>query len=680
VKAKDFLFNRRSFATKFALVMFLVIFAGQLIGGIWYIQQAKIHLEQDLTERIDLIGAILAQAGKAPLSRHEYTSLQPLLDETARDENIVAARIVNSENTQLAEIVHRKSETAGSDQWILFPEFRQKSFPINTDTQKLGSVEITFSSKRINRTLLSLIISTILFLTLLLLLVLYIAYKLFLSKIAAPIEKLNHAIEKVSKRDLTVSFKTDRQDEIGSLIRLFSYLVETLKTNIGKLSSMAVNINTALKQMEHICHKGGEATDSQLASVERMGQMIYSMEDSQKEVFNSAENLSVLFQDDVSSILEIRASIAEIVSSMDKLFQSTAGAYAVVSDVSDSSTQIGAGADMLSGLLNETSASVEEIFHSIKLVEDNARQSAEVAASVSMTTNKVGMQAVRKARNGMLKIQDEVSTSSDIIMKLGNRSKDIEKILHVIKDVTEQTNLLSLNAAILAEKAGEYGKAFGVVADEIGNLAERTAMSTFEISNIVGTIQKEISDAVESTTSAMQRVDEGVTLVGSVEDALNQTLEGSEKASEMACSIEKATLEQGKSIRHIFKAMDHIRAMNRQLNLALKQQETGMDELVDIVGTVRDVAGEVNRGLDEQNSGVQMISDNLEKTNEKISLITEATFIQKQETESLAKLTDNIRSSSKASLSIIKEMRNTLTTLNSKTEAMRKEVEGFKLK
>ncbi len=680
MKAKDSPLKRRSFATRFALIMFLIIFAGQLVGGVWYIHRARNHLEQALTERVDLIGAILARAGKIPLYSHEYTPLLALLDEAVKDKEIVAVRVFDAEKIQVAGIGHGEVKITTSDRWVLFPEFRQKSFPVNTATQALGSIEIIFSSKIINQTLLSLIFSTVLFLSLMLMLVFYAAYKLFLSKIAAPIEKLNHAIEKVSSRDLTVSFATDRQDEIGSLSCWFSYLVETLRTNMARLNVMAINVNNALKHVEQIFQKGVEGTDNQFVAVERMGHMIYSMEDSQKDVFKSTENVSMLFQENVSSVLEIRASIAEIVLSMEKLFRSTASAYSVVSDVSASSTQIGVSAEKLSILINDTSVSVEEINSSVKMVEENVRQSAQVAADVFITVSSTGMDAVRAARNGMVKIEAEVSASSDIIMKLGNRSKDIDKILHVIKDVTEQTNLLSLNAAILAEKAGEHGKAFGVVADEIGNLAERTAISTFEISNITSTIQKEISDAVQSSTSGMQRVKEGITLVSSVEDALNQTLEGSEKASRMAYSIQRATVEQGKAIQHIFEAVDRIQDMNKQVNLALKQQETGLKELVDIVGIVQNVAEVVNKGMDEQSSGMQMISDNLETTNEKISQITKATLLQKQETENLAKVTKSISSTGRTTLRIIKEMRNTLKALNSETEVMRKEVEGFKLK
>jgi methyl-accepting chemotaxis protein len=118
------------------------------------------------------------------------------------------------------------------------------------------------------------------------------------------------------------------------------------------------------------------------------------------------------------------------------------------------------------------------------------------------------MMSVVNAIEGMENISEEVKKSAEIIQRLGIRSVDIEKILSVIKDVTEQTNLLSLNAAILAAQAGEYGKSFSVVADEIRGLSERTSSSTREIGGIVKTIQQDIKDAVFTIDSAKEKVEE----------------------------------------------------------------------------------------------------------------------------------------------------------------------------
>ncbi|MBI5143334.1 MAG: HAMP domain-containing protein [Nitrospirae bacterium] len=677
------IFRSKSLAVRFGLIIFAILAAAQIVVGSWYVIRERLHLEDSFNKRFDHLGALLVGVSRQPLFSFDYTPLMPFLDEMGKDDEIVAVRVYDSNMNLVAQKVKAGGEPDGTVRdggMFFFPGRIARQFDVLMGGQNLGKVEIVFSAADANRELLTLLIITPMFLGVLLLVVIFTVYKFFAKYVAAPVRSLNNGIEKVGGKDLTVYFETDRQDELGEMIRGFNYLVEALRTYMARLSSTAVDVTAAIRQMEEIFQKVGEGTNSQFESVERMRERISRMDLSQKDVFESAERAASLFQENLSSQLEIRASVTEIVSSTDDLFRSTDVAYSAVSDMSSSSRQIADSADELAKTIEETSASVEQITSSIKLVEDHARQSAQVAAEVTMTANSTGMEAVRAARDGMMNIQQEVMSSSEIIQRLGTRSKDIEKILKVIKDVTEQTNLLSLNAAILAAQAGEYGKGFGVVADEIGSLAERTAMSTLEISNIVNTIQKEISEAVDSTSRGITRVDEGVSLVGRVEDALRQTLSNSEKASRMAYSIEKATVEQGNSIRHISKVVDRVQQMTKHVTLALKQQGNALNGLVSSAGTVRDVTEVVKKGMDEQNTGIQLISRNLELTNDMMSQVSEATFAQKKETEELIQDIVSIHAMGKRTLEIIDEMKETLTTLYSETENMQSEMKGFRLK
>lgn len=663
--------------------MFAILSAGQIVAGAWYVSRERSHLEDSFNKRFDHMGALLVGVSRQPLFSFDYTPLMPFLDEMSRDDEIVALRVYDNNKNLVAHKGKGDVDSAASireGRLFFFPDNVARQFDVLMGGQSIGKVEIVFSAAEANRELLTLIIITPVFLGALLLIVIFTVFRFFTSNIAAPIKSLNSGIEKVGAKDLTVYFETAREDELGEMILGFNYLVEALRTYMARLSSTAVDVTAAIKQMEEIFQKVGDGTNSQFESVERMRERLSRMDLSQKDVFESAERAASLFQENLSSQLEIRASVTEIVSSTDDLFKSTDVAYSAVSDMSSSSRQIADSADELAKTIEETSASVEQITSSIKLVEDHARQSAQVAAEVTMTANSTGMEAVRAARDGMMNIQQEVTSSSEIIQRLGTRSKDIEKILKVIKDVTEQTNLLSLNAAILAAQAGEYGKGFGVVADEIGSLAERTAMSTLEISNIVGTIQREIRDAVDSTSRGITRVEEGVSLVGRVEDALRQTLSNSEKASKMAYSIEKATVEQGNSIRHISKVVDRVQQMTKHVTLALKQQGNALNGLVSSAGTVRDVTEVVKKGMDEQNTGIQLISRNLELTNDMMSQVSEATFAQKKETEELIQDIVSIHDMGRRTIEIIEEMKETLTTLYAETENMQSEMKGFRLK
>ena len=113
---------------------------------------------------------------------------------------------------------------------------------------------------------------------------------------------------------------------------------------------------------------------------------------------------------------------------------------------------------------------------------------------------------------GMTAIRETVTRGADVINRLGARSEEIGKILTVITEVTDQTSLLALNAAILAAQAGEYGKGFAVVADEIKELAERTANSTKEIEDVVEAVRREAADAVRAMEEGVKKTEGGVRL------------------------------------------------------------------------------------------------------------------------------------------------------------------------
>ncbi|MBF0338453.1 MAG: methyl-accepting chemotaxis protein [Nitrospirae bacterium] len=234
-------------------------------------------------------------------------------------------------------------------------------------------------------------------------------------------------------------------------------------------------------------------------------------------------------------IVSLRQIVGQLLSATDML---TEGA-------SELNTTVGHIVDMVeeekgkSGQIATASAQMSQT------VTDIARSASDMAVSATNTLKVAddGSAVVGKTVREVQEISKTVSLLSEVITSLGNRSKQIGEIINVIKGIADQTNLLALNAAIEAARAGEQGRGFAVVADEVRKLAERTSMSTTEISSMISTIQGETEKAVRSMQDGTRRVDSGVELAKEAGTSLDKIVQSVSGLQSMVHHIASATEE-----------------------------------------------------------------------------------------------------------------------------------------
>ena len=470
------------------------------------------------------------------------------------------------------------------------------------------------------------------------------------------------------------------ENEIGEIARGIAFLETRLSLIIAKLNSTAVNVSMATKQVDQTYHSVVEGITTQTNAVKNIISSIQKATKSQGDISDSTEKLSSFSADNVSALLEVKETSGEIASNIQRLFKATEDSYSVVLQMNQTAKAISENASSASSAVEDTSASVEEVGASVREVEDHARESSKLAEKVQEITSGVGMMSVVNAIEGMENISEEVKKSAEIIQRLGIRSVDIEKILSVIKDVTEQTNLLSLNAAILAAQAGEYGKSFSVVADEIRGLSERTSSSTREIGGIVKAIQQDIKDAVYTIDSAKEKVEEGNTLVVNVGEALREILNAAIHSTEMTKAIERATEEQSLGLKQITAAIEDIRKMMSSVAKSTKEQDNALSYLLEGTGEVKEVAELSKRGAFEQAEGTKLISRNLELANDRISHINEAVLNQKKLNNSIIDAMDKIGNVGTSTVQDMEDVSVSLKTLAQEIETLKQDMEVFKIK
>ena len=236
--------------------------------------------------------------------------------------------------------------------------------------------------------------------------------------------------------------------------------------------------------------------------------------------------------------------------------------------------------------INSASSRITEIAQSINQVSRNSADSAEVARrSVQIATNGAGV--VRQTIAGMDSIRDQIQETSKRIKRLGESSQEIGSIVELINDISEQTNILALNAAIQAASAGEAGRGFAVVADEVQRLAERSSSATKRIESLVQTIQADTNEAVSSMEQTTSEVVAGARLAEDAGTALGEIEKVSSDLSGLIEGISVAAQEQSSAASNITETMNTIQSITAQTSQGASQTAESIGNLAQLAADLR---------------------------------------------------------------------------------------------
>ena len=284
------------------------------------------------------------------------------------------------------------------------------------------------------------------------------------------------------------------------------------------------------------------------------------------------------------TIDELRRLVSGITSAAHQVTTATQEAQAV-------STQLLQAAQKQATEIQQTGQSVAQMAQSMTQVSASANDSAKVAEASLLAAGK-GAQAVQNAIRGMNDIRDQIQETSKRIKRLGESSQEIGEIVQLISDITEQTNVLALNAAIQAASAGEAGRGFTVVAEEVQRLAERSAEATKHIGAIVKSIQRDTQDAVEAMERSTRGVVEGTKTADEAGQALREIENISNRLAELIGSISNATQQQAASAAEVAGKMKIILGVTQLTTEGTKKTAVSATKLTELAeGLKKSVAG-----------------------------------------------------------------------------------------
>ena len=372
-------------------------------------------------------------------------------------------------------------------------------------------------------------------------------------KLRYPVQKCIESMDALNEEDGAHDYAASEATKSSAV------LLTIITLGIGIVLSVVVAVvigNSVVRPIQYL-----ESQSRLLAEGDMTVQVDYKAKD---EIGNLAESFRTM-------VFNLRQTLHDV--------QEAAAAVASASsEISSSTEEMAAGTQEQTSQAGEVASAVEEMTKTIATNSKNASDTAE-AAKHARTAAETGGAVVEETVRGIDRIAAVVNQSAETVRTLGKSSDQIGDIIGVIDDIADQTNLLALNAAIEAARAGEQGRGFAVVADEVRKLAERTTKATKEIAGMIKQIQTETNGAVSSMEEGTKEVERGKELADKAGISLKEIVEVSQKVTDMVSQIAAASEEQSSASEQIAKNVEAISAVTGQTASGTQQVARAAEDL-----------------------------------------------------------------------------------------------------
>jgi methyl-accepting chemotaxis protein len=499
-----------------------------------------------------------------------------------------------------------------------------------------------------------------------------------LKKSWALFSSLHHHIQHVTTNwDLTKKLEVNTADEVGQLARDVNGMTESLHTIVNRVRRSGNELAQISSTLQEVSTQVVVSARQQVDNARQTSDAMAQINASAKKVTGSVDGLSSSSSQTSSSVTEMVAGIEETAINMDALADMVEQVSASVIQMTTAIHQVGSHVTNLAESASNTSASATQMDATIKQVDKTTRESAAIAEQVLSDANH-GKQSVDAIIEGIKAINASTMVTADAINNLSANVDNIGTILAVIDEVTGRTNLLALNASIIAAQAGEHGKSFAVVADEIKELADRTKNSTREIADVIRGIQGETERAVRAIRDATGQVAQGEKLSRSSEEALVKIVDGVGQNSRRIDMIARAMDEQSATSQYVSMAMQQMSEMVDQIATANREQEKGGDLVQRSATAMGDLARVVKNATQEQCLVGGQITKATEHVGDMIEQIMNETGEQGRESELILRSVENIRIATNEELKSVQTLNDSLDKLGGQIAELQEAVEQFR--
>jgi methyl-accepting chemotaxis protein len=501
---------------------------------------------------------------------------------------------------------------------------------------------------------------------------------LLASDVSRATQALRGEAERLAGGDLRRGRVFESEDELGELSRSFEAMSGSLRETVGRVSSAADRVEATAAEMAGVAASVSSVTADQVSGIRQTTSSMEAINGQVRGIADSAQALNVSVEESSSSILELGAAGEELNETASVLSERVNEVSSSIEEMVRSVKQVLENAEQLSQAAVETSSSMGEMATSMREVDASAEEAARLSREV-VESAESGQQKMVETIEGMEAIREATETAERVIRSLGGRASEIGAIVDVIDDVADETNLLALNAAIIAAQAGEHGRAFSVVADEIKDLADRVLASTKEIGSQIRSVQEESTNAIGAIEQGTQSVAEGVDRTAEAGVSLEEITKASRESGRRIGGIVQAVREQARAASHVVELMERVREGVEEIQKAAAEQDRGNEVVFRGSVAMRDVATQVRGTTEEQARGSGRIRESIEGVREAVERINAALQEQsaacRQAVEFLAAVHERTRANEQSATRLGRVSQD----LVQQAEALRSDVGRFRL-